>query len=336
MATDRKKIIIFGATGSIGAYLTDYLAEKFSEDEYEIIAAGRRKTDFFSQRGISYFSFDIMDAGSFSSLPSENVFAAVHLANILPARVSGDDPYNYFDVNVRGTINILEYLRRVKADRVIFAQTYADIAGHWGSEKVLRHDLPRSLRFTGDHALYAISKCTAQDIIEFYHETYGIGNFILRLPNIYMYSPEEYYYVDGIKRLISYRYIIKRAMAGEPVEIWGDPERKRDMIYIKDLCQLVQKILVSQRRSGVYNAGTGVGVSFREQIEGIVDVFSPEGKRSQIISCPEKPDAMEYIMEIDNARQELGYEPEYFYREYLEDYKKEMLQNRFAGLWGRD
>ena len=92
------------------------------------------------------------------------------------------------------------------------------------------------------------------------------------------------------------------------------------------------KTLITDRSTGHYNAGTGVGTSMQEQIEGIIDVFSPEGKRSEIIYCPEKRNAMEYIMDISNAEEEIGYKPEYFYREYLEDYKREMNGSRFEGL----
>lgn len=328
----KKKIIIFGATGNIGVYLTDYLLEKFDSNEYEIIAVGRRKTNFFDKRGVRYFSMDISDKAAFEALPQDNVYAAVHLANLLPARMTEDDPYEYFKVNLNGSINILEYLKKTNADRIVFTQSYADIAGHWDKEKVLRYDLPRSLKYTGDHALYSISKCAVEDIIEYYHQSFGLKNFILRLPNIYMYAPEEYYYVDGKKINISYRYIIRRAINGEPVELWGDPTRVRDMIYIKDFCQLVYKTLITDRSTGHYNAGTGVGTSMQEQIEGIIDVFSPEGKRSEIIYCPEKRNAMEYIMDISNAEEEIGYKPEYFYREYLEDYKREMNGSRFEGL----
>lgn len=329
--SQKKKILIFGATGNIGIYLTDYL-NTIDGNEYEIIAIGRRNTDFFEKKGIKYICMDIMDKLAYSKLPVENVYAAVHLANMLPARMEGENPYTYFDVNVQGTINILEYLKRVKANRILFTQSYADIAGHWGINKILKPDMPRSLRYTGDHALYAISKCAAQDIIEYYHQTYGIRNFILRLPNIYMYSPEEYYYVDGVKKLISYRYIIKRAMNGEPIELWGDPTKQRDIIYIKDLCQLIYKIIIADMDKGIYNAGTGIGTSFIDQIQGIIDIFSPYNKKSQIIMRPDMPSAMEYIMDIENARIELGYSPEYNYKDYLRDYKKEMENNRFIGL----
>ena len=47
-----KKIILFGATGNVGSYMLKYMLEYFNLNEYEIIASGRRKTDFFDKRGI--------------------------------------------------------------------------------------------------------------------------------------------------------------------------------------------------------------------------------------------------------------------------------------------
>lgn len=327
-----KKIIVFGATGSLGVYLTDYLQNDLPSGQYEVIAAGRRKTSYFERLNIRYYSMDIRDKSQFDQLPTEDVFAVVHLANMLPARMTDDDPYTYFNVNLLGSINILEYMKKVDAKRIIFTQTYADVAGFWGNELVLKSDLPRSLKFTGDHALYTISKCAVQDLISYYHAEFGMDNFILRLPNVYLYSPETYYFVNGEKRLISYRYMIQRAIKGEPIEVWGDPNRTRDMVYVKDFCQLVCRTITTDRTTGLYNVGSGVGTTLQEQIEGIVEVFSPRDAKSEIILCPEKPSAMEYIMDIENARQELGYEPQYFYKDYLLDYKKEMKADRFLGL----
>lgn len=327
-----KNIIIFGATGNIGTYLIDYILNHTDRKEYNIIAVGRRKTDYFQRYGVEYLSMDISDKAAFDKLPTEDIFAAIHLAGAMPARMTSDDPYKYFSSNIYGSLNILDYLKRVNADRIVYTQSYADLAGYWNKEIELMPDFDRKLKYTGDHALYVISKCAAVDVMEYYHQTFGLKNYILRLPNIYMYSPEKYYYVDGEKRLISYRYIISRAIKGEPIELWGNPERKRDMVYIKDLCQLALLCVKADNDGGTYNVGTGVGTTMKEQIEGIIDVFSPKSHKSEIILCPEKPDSMQYIMNIDNAKKELGYSPKYMYLDYLRDYKEEMKSNRFEEM----
>ncbi|MGZ5486710.1 MAG: NAD-dependent epimerase/dehydratase family protein, partial [Nitrososphaeraceae archaeon] len=72
--------------------------------------------------------------------------------------------------------------------------------------------------------------------------------------------------------------------------------------------------------------------SLKEQIEGIIEVFSPKDKKSKIILRPDKPNGRDFLMDISNAREELGYEPQYYYLDYLKDFKKEMELNRFAEL----
>ena len=80
-----KKIIVLGATGNTGAYLIDYLFENIDKNEFEIIAAGRKKTNFFDRYGIKYFSVDISKKESLEILPKDNVHAVIFEAGILPA-----------------------------------------------------------------------------------------------------------------------------------------------------------------------------------------------------------------------------------------------------------
>lgn len=330
MTNNKKRIIVFGATGGIGLYLTEYLKTYF-EKEYEIIAVGHRKTNYFDKYGISYYSIDISNNNEFSGLPQEKVYAVVHLAGILPAAMEGYIPQKYIDINIKGTLNILEYCRLVKADRILFTKSVSDLYGWLDSVSYLKADLPIKLKYTGDHAVYAISKISAEHLIEHYHQEYGIKNFIFRLPNIYLYSPEMFYYVNGVKKPISYRYMIDRANKGLPIELWGDPKKGRDCIYIKDFCQIIRRAIMADRDTGLYNVGSGVITSMEDQINGMIEVFS-EQKKSEIIYCPEKRNCVNYLMDISKTVEELDYSPEYDYISYLEDYKKEMHSDRFTGL----
>jgi UDP-glucose 4-epimerase len=100
------------------------------------------------------------------------------------------------------------------------------------------------------------------------------------------------------------------------------------MVYVKDLCQEFYRACFVERDYGFYNIGTGVGIKLLDQIKGIIEVFGGE-KKSQILFSPEKPNAPQYIMNIDNARAELGYEPQYDYISMLHDMKKEREINKF-------
>ena len=91
---------------------------------------------------------------------------------------------------------------------------------------------------------------------------------------------------------------------------------------------MIYKSCFVNKEFGHYNAGTGIGVSLIDQIKGIIEVFSKE-KQSKIVFKPEKPNAPQYIMNIDNAKKDLGYQPRYDYLEMLKDIKREKELDRF-------
>ena len=329
-----KKILIFGATGNVGAYFTDYCKAHINPAEYEIIAIGRKKTSFFEQLGVQYLNVDICNEADFCRLPTEDVYAVVNLAGLLPAYMKTYDPFAYVETNITGALRILEYARQNRADRVLYTQTWSVQGGYWGKRDVLSPSMPKKLIYTGDHAFYCITKSMIEDTMEHYQQEYGLKNFVFRLPNVYLYHPELFYYVDCVKRPIGYRYMIDRAAKGEPIELWGDPNAFKDILYVKDLCQMMYLALFAERNGGTYNAGTGIRTTLREQIEGMIRVFSPKNTPSVIIEKPEKPSFTSFVMDIENAKKELGYRPEYTYIKYLEDYKKEKTEARFRSLWG--
>lgn len=318
-----KKIVVFGASGDTGQYFVKYFLDYYKGTDYQIIATGTRETNRFDKLNVPYYQVDITKKEDFLKLP-QDVYAVVDLAGAMPARMKGYDPYRYIDVNITGNLNILEFCRKTGADRILFAQSFGDIKDYGEENPVLTVDLPRKFSFTSDHTIYVMSKNFAVDMIENYHQMYGLKRFIFRLPTIYLYSPIDTFYVDGKERKIGYRLLIDRAKAGEPIEVWGDSKREKDMVYVKDFCQMLYKALFVDRDCGYYNVGTGVGTSLLDQIKGMIEVFGEEGKKSPIIMCPDKPNAPQYIMDVTPAVEELGYKPQYDYLAMLRDFKREM------------
>lgn len=329
-----RKIVVIGATGNTGAYLTDDLCAHAAEGGYEVFAAGHRHTSFFDRYGIGYASVDMADASTLEALPQEDIHAVVLLAGLLPAYMHGYDPARYVDVNCKGALNVLEYCRKVRADRILYAQTISDVLGSVTPENpVIKPYQQRNIIMTGDHTVYALSKSFAVDLIRHYQAQYGLKGFVFRLPTVYAYTPDETYNVNGERHTLGYRLLMDRAMAGETLEVWGDPSRAKDVVDVKDFCQLLRKaVLVEGVNGGVFNVGTGVGTTNEEWIRGIAEVFNPEGKRSKIVYRPDMPDGPSYIMDISNSHELLGYKPEYLFHDFLLDFKKEMHLNRFAAL----
>lgn len=332
----KKRILLLGATGDLGIYTFDFLYRVLPSEEYELIPVGKRRTDFFKRYNTDYYQLDITDSRTFDKLPNQSIHTVIHFAGMLPAKMKGYTPRSYLETNILGTFNVLEYCRKHNVDRVIFLKSVADYYGYLSESDnvtIFNDDMPRKFNYMNDHAIYGISKATAADLIEVYHQLYGFKRFIFRIPNVYHYSSVENYYKNGKPEKVSYRYMIESAKAGQPIELWGDPKKGRDFLYIKDFCQIIYKAIIATNDGGEYNVGSGKLTSMEDQVKGIISVFSPEHRRSEIIYCPEKRDCINYLMDIEKGKNELDYEPQYDYIKYLKDYKEEMIKNRFAELY---
>lgn len=324
------KVVIFGATGGIGAYTFMHL---LNSKKYDLVAVGHRKSDngFFESYGIPYHSVDIANYGTFASLPKSDVFAVVNLAGVLPA--VNYNPRLFVSTFTLGQLNVLEYMREVGCNKIIFAQTPADLWYLQDTDNPIPADAIRSFPPSTDHSIYAISKNAAIDITQYYSNTYGIQWFALRFFNVYLYNPNPFYHVDGVKRMIAFRLIMDKAKKGEDIEVWGDPKRSKEMVYVKDVARLIEQCLENQEAKGVYNVGSPRQITLEEQINGIIQVFST-GKKSMKIYCPEKPNTLFNHLDISKTVQELGYSPKYDYIDWLIDFKEEERLNRFKKLWG--
>lgn len=330
-----KKVVIFGATGNVGSYTVKYAAEFFKDKNYEVVASGRRETDVFSQFGVQYVPVDLMKAEDFERLPQEDVHAVIHLAAVIPSYMSDYNGEAYLMTNVIGTQHVLEYCRRVGADRILFSTTVFDISLFAKPGVVLKPDMPLNFSYRGDHAVYVISKNTALELLEHYYQEYGLKKFVFRFPTIYGYSPYQYYYPNGVKTLRPLYSMINRAKRSEALEIWGDPSYAKDMVHVYDCAQMLCRAVLADRETGFYNVGTGVPVTLEEQCRAIIEVFSPKGRPSEIVYHPDAPNGGGFLMDVENAKTELGYEPQYDVKRLFEDYKYEAQFDRFRTLRGQ-
>lgn len=327
-----KTIVVFGATGNLGAYITMDL----KKHGYNVIAVGHRKSDngFFADNGIEYVSLDINDRNSFDKLPQNGVFGVAHFAGELPSRYSYC-PGKLLESIILGTYNVLDYMVKSGAEKIIFPQTPFDLYKYHNTEMAIEADMPRTFPLTGDHSVYTIAKNAAVDLIEHYAATYGISWYVFRFFTIYEYHPNPYHFNHFKWQKMPYRVLMDKAMKSEPIEIWGDPLRRKEILYVKDFTQCVRKAFESDVQGGIYNVGGKETVSLEEQIRGIVDVFSPAGHKSSISYRPDMPNSLEAHLDMSKTKRELGYEPQFSYIEAMKDLYNEMKTEPFAQLWGK-
>ena len=282
---------------------------------------------------IPYYSVNLADKQDFSKLPRENVYAVIHLAAQLPTKSDGQNPRTQFDANLLGNFNVLESCREVHADRLLFCQTVFDLSGYFDKGIPLEPYMPPKFSYSDFHSLYVICKNASIELMEHYYQKYGLKKFVFRLPTIYAYNAYPYMYnEEGVRVMRPLYVMINRALKGEPIEIWGDPNYSKDMVHVYDFAQMLCKAVTVDREKGLYNVGTGKPVTLEQQIRTIVDVFSPKDHPSPVSYAPDKISGGGHLINIDNAKAELGYEPVYDVRKLFEDFKEEMKLNRFYDL----
>ena len=112
-----KKVVIFGAYGLIGQYLTKALAEQ----GMQVLATGRKNKDnlFPEKENIKTLLVDITKKEDFEKLPKEGIDVVILLAAYLPANMEGYQPEKYIEVNTIGALNVLEYCRKNKVKQII-------------------------------------------------------------------------------------------------------------------------------------------------------------------------------------------------------------------------
>lgn len=325
-------ILVIGASGFIGSYIT----HDFLNKGIKVLATGRNKISeaYYKKNNVPFINFDITKKDDFSQFDNYEIDAVIHLAALLPANVKNYNPYEYIDVNCTGILNLLEYCRKRNIKKIISTTSYADVQNHWKKDIPIKESTSRDFRYDGDHAMYVISKNFGTDTMLHYNVEYGFKCSIFRLPPVYGYGPHSEIYVDGKYYKSGFQIFLEKAMRGETIEIYGDPEVSRDTVYIKDLVSAFYLAIKSNNAEGVYNLTSGKAYTLNEQVKAIIEVFSPTDKISQIKYVPErKNNSMSYIFDISKARKDFGYNPEYLpLSKMLVDYKKEMDSGRFDYL----
>lgn len=330
---DNKKVIVFGASGFIGTYLIDELLI----NNYQVLAAdindiGRMH---YEQQGVSFEKIDITNKQDIQKLPKKGFDAVINLACVQPANVSKEmyNPVDYINVNVIGTLNLLEYCRISNVPKMIIATSHRNTKGLWKEGKKIREDEGRAIEFTGEYAMFSISESTAEDCVEHYNRAYGLQGIIFRLSPVYGYGPHTVIFKNGEETTTGFQAFIDNAVSGKPIEIWGDPDVGRDIIYVKDVVNAFMLALNNTAAKGLYNICSGYALSLKQQAEETIKMFGKGNPEQKIIFRPDKQNSIDpFLYDNAKAKRELGWSPKYSFSDLLVDYKKEMESGRFQYL----
>ena len=243
-------------------------------------------------------------------------------------------PMPYVNSIIVGMVNLCEWVKSTECRRIIFNTTPSDVSKYFGTDIPVKDDVPRSFpKDGGDHAVYAIAKNAAVDILEHYAYAHGISSCIFRHLTVYGYQPNPYYFLNGIKKMLPWRFIQEQAMKGNIIEVWGDATRKKELLYVKDFTLAIACALKTDAK-GIFNLSGDRPYTLDEQVSVLIDVFGSYENPPSKVYCPDKPDTPQNLLDSTKARTILKWSPKYDWKKACEDIKREMSEEPFAKLWG--
>ncbi|MEM4736161.1 MAG: GDP-mannose 4,6-dehydratase [Candidatus Thorarchaeota archaeon] len=290
--------IVTGCAGFIGSNLVDALLKR----GHRVIGVDNLRTGSLDNLAQAQRSgrFTLVQEDICSSkltcLLTHDADVLFHLAAISSVPESIERPIDVNEVNLGGTLNVLELARKMDVKRFVFSSSAA-VYGNVDHLPVLEEDALRPL------SPYAASKVAAETYVRVFQETYGVDTTILRYFNVY--GPRQN--TTGYGGVVA--VFISQALANEPVTVHGEGKQRRSLIYVDDV---VRATILAGEVPGA--SGQTINVSAPESVS-IVELAemvlrNVNGTRSQIVHFPRRiADIDDSYGSIERARTVLGFLP---------------------------
>ena len=247
-------VIVTGGAGFIGSHVVErFLREGYTVHIIDNLVSGKREN---IAAGATFHELDIRDAQSAALVASLKPDVLVHLAAQMDVRKSVDDPMYDASVNVLGTLNLTEAVRKNSPKtRIVFASTGGALYGDNTTP-------PNFEDFKKDpESPYAITKLSVEYYLAYYGRVHKMDTVAMRFGNVY--GPRQDPHGEaGVVAIFCGRILENRALT-----IFGDGEQTRDYVYVGDVAEALwfaaTKPLppVGLLDARGFNVGTGVGTS---------------------------------------------------------------------------
>jgi UDP-glucose 4-epimerase len=288
------RALVTGGAGFIGSHI----AERLLSSGHEVVvldnffSGHRRNLDGLD---VKLVEGDVRDEKMVTEL-ARGCEVIFHEAAIVSVPYSVEHPQESHDVNIQGTLNVLQAARAAGVSRVVFASS----AAIYGEEPTL----PKTEAMRPEPmSPYGVEKLTGEHYLATWSRLFGVETVALRYFNVFgpRQDPKSPY--SGVISIF-----VDRILAGQPLTFFGDGSQTRDFVYVGNV---VDANLLAATTPGVsgrmYNVGCGKSTSLLTLASLIERAAGKKVERR--FGTPRAGDIKDSVAEIERARSELGYAP---------------------------
>ncbi|MBI4972862.1 MAG: GDP-mannose 4,6-dehydratase [Candidatus Omnitrophica bacterium] len=321
------KVLVTGGAGFIGSHVAEFYANKghdvvvldnLSRSELlgKEIKNLKYNWDYLSKfKNISLIKGDIRNYADLEKA-AKDANIIIHTAAQTAVTSSVSNPAVDFEVNARGTFNVLEAARKVGASDVsiVYCSTNKVYGNNVNNveirEKEKRYEFVGTEGITEnfsvdlcEHTPYGCSKLTGDLYVQDYAHLHGLKTGVFRMSCIY--GTRQF----GLEDQGWIAWFTIAAITGKPVTIFGDGKQVRDVLFVKNVVELYDAFINSHSKHGVYNAGGGPRntLSLLELV-GIIE-RETNVKLNPSFAGWRPSDQKVYVSNISKAEKELGWKP---------------------------
>jgi UDP-glucose 4-epimerase len=286
------KILITGGAGFIASHVADLLIDNgHSIAIVDDLSNGKREN--INPRAAFYHA-SILDQALADIFRKEKPEVVIHHAAQISVRNSVQDPLHDMEINIRGSLRLLEQCKYYGVVKFIFSSTGGALYGEQDYFPADENHPTRPL------SPYAIAKLSVEKYLFFYHTTHRLPYTVLRYANVY--GPRQDPFGEaGVIAIFS-----QKMLKGEQPIINGDGNQTRDFVYVGDVAR-ANLLALDQQVTGEINIGTGVETSINtifNEIRSLVAPGTPE------VHGPAMPgEQQRSVLSCKKAQTVLGWEP---------------------------
>lgn len=309
------KVLVTGGAGFIGRWLVKKLIEKdIQVTVLDNFSNGRMEniSEFVDNPRFKLVKGDIRNEELLKEIFKSNFEVVYHLAAEINVQKSLDDPYQAFQTDLIGTLNLLENCRKGSI-KFIFVSTCMVYEKSF-DENGINENHP-----VKPASPYAATKLSGEYLTLSYHYSYELPSVVLRPFNTY----GPYQKKNGEGGVVA--IFSARALNKQPLQIYGSGLQTRDFLYVEDCVEFIRKASESKQAIGqVINAGTGVDISINDLAEMIANNNT---KIEHVPHIHPQSEIMKLKCDISKAHQILNWKPIYNLEKGLEKTEKWISTN---------